>query len=335
MTVSPLSSMARLPRLTATEALTRLQRAVPARAASNLLSFYSSPLNGIITDASLAVVPSDDHGFHRGHCVFDTCNVAGGRAFGLTMHLDRLMGSAKQARILTDDEASLEYRESLRSIILDTIAATGRTDDVFVRYWLSVGRGDYAISPSKLDSGPQFFVVAHEDSHSAEEPRGMTACIVETPLKPALLATMKCTNYLLNALVAMAAEDKGAQLGIQLDDDGYLAESAVSTIAIVDAANGVLRSPPTRNILDSTTWRRVAALAEGVGVETTVAPVSEADLRSAKEIINLGGGWLSPIVSLDGAQVGNGEPGAVFRELDPVVRHDLLNRDMGDAIPYD
>lgn len=136
------------------------------------------------------LVPVDDHGFHRGHAVFDTANVAGGRAFGLTMHLDRLLGSARQARILDEAGASLEYRESLRSIILQTIAATGRRDGVFVRYWLSVGRGDFGISPSALRSGPTFYCVAHEDTHSADEPRGLTACVVPTPLKPPLLATM-------------------------------------------------------------------------------------------------------------------------------------------------
>ena len=44
------------------------------------------------------------------------------------------------------------------------------------------------------------------------------------PLKPSLLATMKSTNYLLNALVAMEAESRGAHLGIQIDEHGFLAE---------------------------------------------------------------------------------------------------------------
>ena len=327
-----------VPILSATEALTRWRAVLPSRTASDMLACYSSQLGGIVTDPALMVVPIDDHGFHRGHAVFDTCNVAEGRAFGLTMHLDRLLGSAKQARIVDDAGASHAYRESLRSLVLQTIAATGRRDNLFVRYWLTVGRGDFSISPKGLTGGPCFYCVAHEDSHTAEEPRGVHACIVPTPLKPPFLATMKSNNYLLNALVAMDAEAAGADLGIQIED-GVLAESAVSTIAIVDS-DGVLRSPPAQRILRSTTWVRAIALAESLVADGTLSRVesashiTEQELRGAREVLNLGGGWLSPIVSLDGVPIGDGEPGPVFRALDPAVRAEFADPEMSDPIPY-
>lgn len=320
------------------EVLARLRLAVPTRFAADAFSFYSADLGGIVTDPSLMLVPVDDHGFHRGHAVFDTCNVANGRAFGLTMHLDRLLRSAQQARVVDAESASEEYRESLRSIVLQTIAATGRRDDVFVRYWLTVGRGDFGIAPTNLEGGPSFYCVAHADSHSAAEPRGVTACVVPTPLKPPFLATMKTTNYLLNAHVAMEAHDRGCQLGVQLEG-GHLAESAVSTIAIVDAA-GTLRSPPAERILDSTTWRRTLALAKPLvasGMLTGIdrdSPIADAELRSAREILNLGGGWVSPVVALDGKPVANGKPGPVFRALDPLIRADFVNSVLSDPVPY-
>jgi hypothetical protein len=207
---APLARCRRLstvPVLSATDALSRWRTALPERTKTNVLACYSSVLGGIVTEPHLAMVPVDDHGFHRGHAVFDTCNVAHGRAFGLTMHLNRLLGSAKQAKIVADDAgeaSSLELRESLRSLVLQTIAATRRRDGVFVRYWLSVGRGDFAISPSKLTSGPTFYCVVHEDSHSASGPRGVAACVVPTPLKPPLLATMKSTNYRARRALASA-----------------------------------------------------------------------------------------------------------------------------------
>ena len=36
-----------------------------------------------------------------------------------------------------------------------------------------------------------------------------------------------------------------------------------------------------------------------------------------------------------GVPVGDGEPGRVFRALDPAVRADLRNPAMSDAVPYD
>ena len=156
------STVSKLPVLDGTEALTRWRAALPPPAAESILAGYSSVLGGITTDPSLLMVPMDDHGFHRGHCVFDTCHVEGGRAFGLSMHLDRLLRSAATAQILAPGGSPpLHFaREELRSIILQTIAATGRRDGVFVRYWLSAGRGDFNISPKACVGGPSFYVVA-------------------------------------------------------------------------------------------------------------------------------------------------------------------------------
>ena len=124
-------------------------------------------------------------------------------------------------------------RESLRSIVLQTFAAGGRRDKVFMRYWLSAGRGDYSVSPSSCTS-PEFYAVAHEDWEyppPASDARGFSAAIVDVPLKPPLLATMKTNNYLVNALVAMAAERCGVDIGIQVGDDGFVASSASTSIA--------------------------------------------------------------------------------------------------------
>lgn len=331
----------RLPILNALEAISRWQTAVPPQAAASVLASYSSVLGGIVTDPALMLLPMDDHGFHRGHCVFDTCNVEDGKAFGLTMHLNRLLVSARKARIISDSApppAGFD-KDSLRSIILQTIAASGRRDGIFVRYWLSVGRGDFAISPKQCASngGLTFYCVVHLDSHSAAEPRGVAAAVVPVPLKPPLLATMKSNNYLLNALVAMEAEARNATLGVQLDN-GFVAESAVSTIAIVDG-EGKLRAPPADRILDSTTWRRTSELAPslvdaGILAGVSATPVSEAELREAREILSLGGGWVEPVLTLDGQAVGDGLPGPVFRALDPVVRADFLNPEHTDDVPY-
>ena len=52
-------------------------------------------------------------------------------------------------------------------------------------------------------------------------------------LKPPLLANMKSTNYLLDALIQMEAEDQGANLAIQVATNGVVAESSVSCVVVV------------------------------------------------------------------------------------------------------
>jgi len=324
----------RLPVLSSPDAVCSLWRnRLPKRVATEVFASYASHLRAIVTDPALVAIPLDDHGFHRGHAVFDTCNVANGLAYGLSFHLDRLLASAKQARI-----SNVPAKEELKSIILQTIAATQRRDGVFVRYWLTAGRGDFSISPRHCTGEPGFYVVAHQDAHSADGLREFKAITSTVPLKPAFLATMKSNNYLLNALVAMEAESKGAHLGIQLDDEGVLAESAVSTIGVV-GGDGVLRSPVPHSILPSTTWGRAKALApllvdRGILNGCEEGTVSREQLHAAHEIISFGGGWVESICELDGAPVGWGVPGRVFLALDDVLQQDLANPEHVDAVPY-
>ena len=46
------------------------------------------------------MLPIDDHAIVRGHAVFDTCTLRGGRLYRLEIHLERLLASSKPARIL-------------------------------------------------------------------------------------------------------------------------------------------------------------------------------------------------------------------------------------------
>merc|ERR1711862_464621 len=98
-------------------------------------AFYSSVFGGIVKDPRLMLIPSDDHGVHRGHAVFDTANMtpfAPGKLYGLSMHLDRLLRSASDAKILHPFT-----KDDLRLRVLGTVAASGQRESAFVRYWLT------------------------------------------------------------------------------------------------------------------------------------------------------------------------------------------------------
>src|SRR6185369_570845 len=62
-------------------------------------AFYSSQLGGIVTDPALMVLPFDDHMVHRGHGIFDTAALVGGKIYDLEAHLDRFFGSAERSRL--------------------------------------------------------------------------------------------------------------------------------------------------------------------------------------------------------------------------------------------
>ncbi|PYN39868.1 MAG: hypothetical protein DMD95_23450 [Candidatus Rokuibacteriota bacterium] len=129
--------------LTADEVLARL-RALRTRQPVKFSAFYSSQLDGIVTDPALMVVPFDDHMVHRGHGIFDTAAIEAGKIYDLEAHLDRFVRSARNSKL------KLPAREEMRDIIVRTTAASGRRDGS-IRYWASAGPGSLGLTP--VDNG--------------------------------------------------------------------------------------------------------------------------------------------------------------------------------------
>ena len=55
--------------------LQALDNSVHDNARQHFRAFFSSELGGIVIDPALMAVHLDDHMVHRGHSVFDTCEV--------------------------------------------------------------------------------------------------------------------------------------------------------------------------------------------------------------------------------------------------------------------
>jgi 4-amino-4-deoxychorismate lyase len=274
---SSTSAAAPAPPLLSAEAVVARLRAEHPGYSGGMHAMYSSVLGGITTDPSVMVVPLDDRFVHRGHAVFDTANICEGRMYGLNFHIDRLLASAQKARINVADWP----KERLRHVILHTAAASGKRSDAFMRFWLSAGRGLFGIVP-ELGRPAELYVVCHH--YAPKSSSGISEAQVTVPMKPPLLANIKSNNYLLNALTAMEAQDKGGSQGVQVDADGFVMETAVGCIAIVDK-DGVLKTPPFDKILRSTTLVRALELAPEL--------VAGGSIRRAVQV-----GWLASVPDL-------------------------------------
>jgi D-alanine transaminase len=125
---------------------------------------------------------------------------------------------------------------------------------------------------------------------------------------------IKSVALLANVLLRQLACDADAAETILLRD-GQLMEGSASTVHVV--RGGVLITPQnSTRILPGTTRGVVEELADSLGIARRDAPVSEAELRAADEI------WLAaatrevqPVTRLDGAPVGNGRPGPLWRRV--------------------
>ena len=301
-------------RLTGEEAAARLRTRLHYKV-SNFHAMYSSVLGGIVTDPALMVLPLDDHMVHRGHAVFDTAAIVDGNLYQLEPHLQRLLRSAEMARITLPCEPA-----QLRQIIIDTAAASGRRD-ASVRYWLSAGPGGLGLSSSEC-VGSSFYVMIFRPQPEPEHfyTKGVSIVTSSVPIKPPFFARVKSNNYLPNVLVHLEAKDQGADHGLFLDADGYVAESSHMNVAFVNADN-VLSHPPYDAILTGITAQRMLHLARQLvnsgdleGIALRKVPVEE--WRAAREMMLLGSSLkVAPVVRWDGRPVGDGRPGPIARKL--------------------
>lgn len=307
------------PILSESEVLSRLKS---RRGQPGYLAMFSSWLGGVITDPALMQIPLDDHLVHRGHGVFDTCTLSGGTLYRLDVHMDRLLTGAALARI----EHSWT-KEDLIRMVIDT-ASQARVKDGAVRYWLSAGPGGFSPSPQECEEPCFYCVIIEPVPLGSTQSDPMTvgipeATVVDTPMKPPLLATIKSNNYLLNVLTHMEAVDRGGTFGVLVDENGYVAESCVLNVVFV-TKEGVLRTPPFDDILLGTTVRRIMELAETTLVDEGLlssvdqSPILASDVsgRAISEMFLCGGDThLYPVTSWDQVPVGNRQVGPVAKRL--------------------
>jgi 4-amino-4-deoxychorismate lyase len=322
-----------LPVLTSHDVLERF-KALRAKQPVNYYAFYSSQLGGVVTDPALMVLPFDDHMVHRGHGIFDTAAIVNGKIYDLEAHLDRFLRSADRSKLRLGSS-----REEMRDIIIKTTAASGRRDGS-IRYWLSSGAGSLELSPA-AGAEPGFFVMifgglAYPDRWLTQGARVMTTTY---PIKAAIYAITKATNYLPNVLMQMEAKEAGFDNGVFIDEDGNVGESSNMNVAFV-TRNGVLAHPKFDHILAGCTSLRMLELAavlkdQGLvkAIEVRDIPVSEA--RASREMLMLGSSVkVAPIVQWDDQMIGDGKPGPVSKALLKLLDDDMHSGDRLIEVPY-
>ena len=265
-------------------------------------------LNGEFLPFEAARVSPFDRGFLFGDGAYEVMPVYGGRPFRAAAHCVRLTRSLAALR-MEDPHTAAEWRALFASLI----EKNGGGDQSL--YW-QVTRGaergrNHAPLPKLtrtvfLFSAPLVLPAAAALEHGI-------ACVTAQDTRWAR-CDIKSIALLANVLLRELAVQANAAETILLRD-GHLTEGSSSAVHVVK--RGELRTPEqSQEILPGTTRSVVEELAERVRIVHRASPVTEAQLRSADEI------WLSsaareivPVTLLDGAPVGNGQTGPVWRRI--------------------
>ncbi|BBL76898.1 D-amino acid aminotransferase [Methylomagnum ishizawai] len=264
-------------------------------------------LNGEYLPLDQAKVPVLDRGFLFGDGVYEVIPVYGGRPFRLEEHLRRLgqsLAGIRMAQPLSDGEWAAIFERLIDG-----------PGDQYI--YLQVTRGvadkrDHAI-PARIR--PTVFA--------------MVSPIAPIPLDGIKAVTLddirwqcchiKATTLLANVLLRQDAVDRGAAEAI-LVRDGFATEGAASNLFIVQDGS-VVTPPKGHDILPGITRDLVLELARQHGLATQERRIRLEELKAAAEI------WLTSstrevlaVTELDGAKVGDGQPGPVWRRIQEIYQ---------------
>jgi D-alanine transaminase len=264
-------------------------------------------LNGTLMPLDEAKVPVLDRGFIFGDGVYELVPVYSRVPFRLDEHLTRLERSLSEVR-LRNPYTRAQWRDMIyRLIDVQPFEDQG----VYFQVTRGVAKRDHAFPK---EAQPTVFIMANPLVNPSRELVEHGASAVTAEDYRWLRCDIKSISLVGNCLLRQLSADAGAVEPV-LFRDGSLTEASASNVFIV--RNGVIVSPPkTPLILPGITYDVVLELAQANGLPLESRPVSEPEVRAADEIwVTSSSKEVLAIVELDGAKVGEGRPGPVFRRM--------------------
>ena len=264
-------------------------------------------LNGKYLPAGDAKVSVLDRGFIFGDGVYELVPVYSRVPFRLGEHLARLERSLAAVAIRNPYS-----REQWREIIFRLIDQQPFDDQgVYFQVTRGVAKRDHAF-PKNVE--PTVFMMSNALVNPPAEQVARGGAAVSAQDNRWLRCDIKSISLVGNVLLRQLSAEAGAAETI-LFRDAKLTEASASNVFIV--RRGVIQSPPKSSlILAGITYDVVAELAAANGLPLEFREVTEKEVRAADEIwVTSSSKEVFAIVSLDGAKIGDGRPGPVFRRM--------------------
>jgi len=247
-------------------------------------------LNGQMIEESQARISPFDRGFLWGDGVYEITPCFNRRPYRLADHLERLYRSLRYVRI-----NSPLTREEIEKATLNLLEANfPRLEEQGVYkigHWVT--RGMDTPSMAAREAGPA------------------TVFIFWRPVRPQSRA--KVTSKM-NQILAELDADVSGGLSLMLDIDGNVAENSIANFFIV--RDGVLWTPPERNILEGITRKVVFELASKLEIPLEERNFTIYDISQAEEFfLTASHTCAMPVREVDGFRPKAPVPGPITQRL--------------------
>jgi len=277
-------------------------------------------VNGEFVPEAEAKISVLDRGFLFADAVYEVSTVLKGRLIDNRAHLKRLARSLSELAMAApcSDAEIVAAQEKMLSL--------NDLDEGLL--YLQVSRGvadrDFAF-PKNPKSSLVMFTQAKSliDSPMAES--GMH--IISVPDQRWKRRDIKTVGLLGPSLAKQAAVEAGVHDAWMIED-GLVTEGTSNNAYIVTGDKVIQTRQLGHEILSGITRAAVLRFASEQGYTVKEAPFSIEDARAAKEaFITSASSFVMPVVNIDGVSLGDGQPGAVTRELRRIYIETALERE--------
>jgi branched-chain amino acid aminotransferase len=273
-------------------------------------------INGEILEESKARLSPFDRGFLWGDGVYEVTPCFLGKPFRLTDHLERLYRSLRYVQIdpgLSPDEMEEASLATLRA----NEALLRSTPICKLGHWVTRGRDPLgAIDPGK---GPTTVMICWPvgsfEVRGEDYRKGVRLVVVATRRNPpeAIDPRAKVISKMNQTLSELEAKAVGA-LPLMLDIRGNVAESSTANFFMV--RDGVIWTPPVRNVLEGVTRKVVLEQAERLGIPLVERDFTMYDVGQAQEwFLSQSSTCLIPVAQVDRYAAPEAVPGPVTSRL--------------------
>lgn len=268
-------------------------------------------LNGEFLPLGEARVSVLDRGFLFGDGVYEVIPVYAGRLFRLEQHLRRLAQSLAAIR-LANPLPPAQWHAMLGELVQRN---GGGDQSLYLQVTRGAARRDLAFPP---ETTPTLFAMSTPVALETGEAEAGIAALVVADIRWQL-CNIKAITLLPSVLLRQQAIEQGAQEAIMLRD-GRLTEGAASNVFIV-RHDTVITPPHSAHLLPGITRDLVVELCRAHAIPCVEREVSETELRGAQEVwITSSPKGVIPVVRLDHAVVGDGQPGPLWRRVSQLYR---------------
>ncbi len=256
-----------------------------------------------------AGVHIEDRGYQFADGVYEVLAVVGGHLVDEAPHLTRLARSLGELQI-----AAPMTEAALKIVMRQVVRRNGVVDGIV---YLQVTRGaaprDHAFPKA---AKPVLVVTSRRRRQPDPQLAQNGIAVITIPDIRWRRCDIKSVALVANVLGKQRAREAGAYEAWLIDRDGFVTEGTSTNAWIVTADNSVVTRQADSAILNGVTR---LALFDIIGREShrvVERPFTVAEAKAAREaFLTSTTAELLPVVSIDGAKVGDGVPGPLSRRL--------------------